>query len=74
MDKIISALAGLAGAGVAISGAWATIKLIMMGFAHMNKNPQKVEAARDGITNIVIGFFICLSATVIISWLKTVLG
>ncbi len=38
----------------------------------MTKNRQKIEEARDGMTNTAIGLFIALSATAIVTWLKTI--
>lgn len=64
----------LSGAATLFSGGYATLKFIMMGIGHMEKNPQKVEAARDGMKNIVIGFGVCLGAYAITSWLKGILG
>lgn len=74
MDKILSILQVLTTAATGISGGYAALKLVMMGIAHMNKNPQKVEAARDGMQNVVIGFAVCLSAAVVVTWLKGAMG
>jgi hypothetical protein len=38
--------------------------------AHMEKNPQKVEQARDGLKNVAIGLLITIAAAAIVSWLK----
>lgn len=64
----------LSGAGTTFAGGYATLKFIMMGIAHMEKNPQKVEAARDGMKNIVIGFLVCFGAFAITSFLKGIAG
>lgn len=74
MDKILSIFQVLSTAATGLSGGYATLKLIMMGIAHMNKNPQKVEAARDGMQNVVIGFGVCLTAAIVVTWLKGAMG
>lgn len=70
MSKIISILKYLIAAAGTISGSYATLKLIMYGMSHMEKNPQKVEQARDGLKNVAIGIGIAISAAAIVAWLQ----
>lgn len=70
MSKIVTILQYLITAAGTISGSYATLKLIVYGMAHMEKNPQKVEQARDGLKNVAIGIGITISAAVIVAWLQ----
>lgn len=74
LDKIMAGVTALTTAATTFSGGYAALKFVLMGIGHMEKNPQKVEAARDGMKNIVIGFMVCLAALMIVSWLKSILG
>lgn len=72
MDKILQALQFFVTAIGTVSGAYAAVKLGLYGLAHMTKNRQKIEEARDGMTNTAIGLFFALSAPAIVAWLKTI--
>ncbi len=70
----MAGLNSLSGAATLFAGGYATFKFILMGIGHMEKNPQKVEAARDGMKNIVVGLGIALLAFAITAWLKGIFG
>ncbi|WP_203664162.1 hypothetical protein [Lacticaseibacillus sp. 53-4] len=72
MDRIIQALQFISAAVGTIAGSYAVVKLGLYGIAYMTKNRQKVEEAKDGLTNVAIGLFIAISAGAIVAWLKTV--
>ena len=48
MSKVTTILQYIITAIGTIAGLYATVKLGIYGMAHMEKNPQKVEQARDG--------------------------
>lgn len=54
-----------------IAGLYATFKLSVYGIAYMRKNTQKVEEAKEGLKNVVIGLAICLAGFPITDWLKS---
>lgn len=70
MSKVTTILQYIITAIGTLSGLYATVKLGIYGMAHMEKNPQKVEQARDGLKNVAIGLLITIAAAAIVSWLK----
>ncbi|MDD9150443.1 MULTISPECIES: hypothetical protein [unclassified Sporolactobacillus] len=53
-----------------ISGAYAALKLSIYGIAYMQKNPQKIQEAKDGMVNVAIGLAVCISSLSISQWLQ----
>ncbi|WP_270670714.1 hypothetical protein [Paraclostridium bifermentans] len=58
--------------GIQLVGiAWAGLKLGLYGVAYMKKNSSKVEEAKDGMQNVVIGLAVVLGCEAIVQFLKT---
>ncbi|WP_195336920.1 hypothetical protein [Paraclostridium bifermentans] len=58
--------------GIQLVGiAWAGLKLGLYGVAYMKKNSTKVEEAKDGMQNVVIGLAVVLGCEAIVQFLKT---
>lgn len=53
-----------------ISGTYAALKLAIYAIGYMQKNPQKIQEAKEGMLNVAIGLCICLSSLTIEQWLK----
>ncbi|MCO7126154.1 pilin [Sporolactobacillus shoreicorticis] len=53
-----------------ISGSYAALKLAIYAIGYMQKNPQKIQEAKDGMINVAIGLAICLSSLTISQWLQ----
>ncbi|MFT9116815.1 MAG: hypothetical protein ABF586_13150 [Sporolactobacillus sp.] len=53
-----------------VAGTYAAVKLAIYAIGYMQKNPQKIQEAKDGMLNVVIGLIICIGAQAIVQWLK----
>ena len=71
IDKIIAALSALTKFAEAFTLGFAVFQLVNAARGIMEKNPQKREEAKDNIKYIAIGVILCVSAEIIINYLKT---
>jgi hypothetical protein len=55
----------------ACAGGYAGVKLAIYAIGYMTKNQQRIEEAKGGMKNVVIGLVIVGGIQVIISWLQS---
>jgi hypothetical protein len=70
MNEIVNIISYGIRAIQVIAVAWAGFKLALYGTAYMKKNTQKVEEAKDGMKNVIIGLVIVLGCEAIVQFLK----
>lgn len=74
MDKIVALIVGGMRLVQTAGGAYAALKLSLYGIAYMRKNQQKVEEAKDGMKNVVIGLCVVILAEVGVQIVKNTIG
>ncbi|MCY7710840.1 MULTISPECIES: hypothetical protein [Bacillus] len=74
VENIVGVLVFLLKAVQVVAGSYAAFKLGLYGVGYMTKNQRKIDEAKDGMKNVVIGIVIVAGAAVAVSWLQGNIG
>ncbi|QII26991.1 hypothetical protein G3M80_21065 [Bacillus altitudinis] len=74
VESIVGVLVFLLRAIQVVAGAYAAFKLGLYGVGYMTKNQRKIDEAKDGMKNVVVGLVIVAGAQVAVSWLQGNIG
>jgi len=74
VESIVGVLVFLLKAVQIVAGSYAAFKLGLYGVGYMTKNQRKIDEAKDGMKNVVIGIVIVAGAAVAVSWLQGNIG
>ncbi|KDN91401.1 hypothetical protein MF621_004160 (plasmid) [Bacillus velezensis] len=70
VDNIIHMIVYIVRAIQLAAGAFAAYKLALYAIGYMTKNPQKVEEAKGGMKNVVVGLFVVGGCEGIVKWIQ----
>ncbi|MEK4692423.1 hypothetical protein [Bacillus sp. FSL W8-1202] len=70
VDNIVSMITFIIRAVQVIAGAYAAYKLSLYAIGYMSKNQHKIEEAKGGMKNVVVGLFVVGGCEAIVKWIQ----